>query len=106
MSGDEAFRLYDSLGVPLDFMEDIAGQRGLAIDREGFERAMEGQRERARAGSAFKASDKGLTIRRSRRTSSEPLASAGDQFAATSDDGRRRAGGRRCSTTNGGRRTS
>ena len=52
--GDEAFRLYDSLGVPLDFMEDLAGQRGLAIDREGFERAMEGQREKARAGSTFK----------------------------------------------------
>ena len=34
-------------------MEDIAGQRGLTIDREGYERAMEGQRERARAGSSF-----------------------------------------------------
>ena len=53
LPGDEAFRLYDSLGVPLDFMEDIAGQRGLSIDREGYERAMEGQRERARAGSSF-----------------------------------------------------
>src|SRR5207245_1784682 len=53
LGGDEAFRLYDSLGVPLDFMEDLAGQRGLGIDREGYERAMEGQRERARGGSAF-----------------------------------------------------
>jgi alanyl-tRNA synthetase len=53
LPGDEAFRMYDSLGVPLDFMEDIAGQRGLSIDREGYERAMEGQRERARAGSSF-----------------------------------------------------
>jgi alanyl-tRNA synthetase len=51
--GDDAFRLYDSLGVPLDFMEDLATQRGLTIDRPGYERAMEGQRERARAGSAF-----------------------------------------------------
>jgi alanyl-tRNA synthetase len=51
--GDEMFRLYDSLGVPVDFMEDLAGERQLAIDREGYERAMEGQRERARAGSAF-----------------------------------------------------
>ncbi|MFO7302479.1 MAG: alanine--tRNA ligase [Acidobacteriota bacterium] len=51
--GDEIFRLYDSLGVPLDFAEDLAGQRGLTIDREGYERAMEAQRERARAGSAF-----------------------------------------------------
>src|SRR5215471_11450022 len=53
LPGDEAFRLYDSLGVPLDFMEDIASQRGLTIDRAGYDRAMEGQRERARAGSAF-----------------------------------------------------
>ncbi|CAN5888274.1 alanine--tRNA ligase [soil metagenome] len=60
--GKDAFRLYDSLGVPLDFMDDLAGQRGLAIDHEGFERAMEGQRERARAGSAFKGGTKGLTV--------------------------------------------
>ena len=59
VSGDEAFRLYDSLGVPLDFMEDLAGQRQLAIDREGYERAMEAQRERARAGSAFKTPRRG-----------------------------------------------
>jgi alanyl-tRNA synthetase len=60
--GDEAFRLYDSLGVPLDFMEDLAGQRQMAIDREGFDRAIEGQREKGRAGSAFKRAAKGLTL--------------------------------------------
>jgi alanyl-tRNA synthetase len=60
--GDEAFRLYDSLGVPLDFMEDLAGQRNLTVDRAGFERAMEGQRERARAGSAFRGGEKALSI--------------------------------------------
>ena len=51
--GEDAFRLYDSLGVPLDFMEDLAAQRGIAIDRAGFESSMEEQRERARAGSSF-----------------------------------------------------
>src|SRR3954447_4845166 len=55
LPGDEAVRMYDSLGVPLDFMEDLAAQRGLTLDREGYERAMEGQRERARAGSSFEA---------------------------------------------------
>ncbi len=35
LPGDEAFRLYDSLGVPLDFMEDLAGQRRLSVDRAG-----------------------------------------------------------------------
>jgi alanyl-tRNA synthetase len=54
LPGEDAFRLYDSLGVPLDFMEDLAEQRGLTLDRAGYERAMEGQRVKARAGSAFK----------------------------------------------------
>ena len=53
VSGDDAFRLYDSLGVPYDFMEDLASERQLTIDREAYDRAMEGQRERARAGSTF-----------------------------------------------------
>jgi alanyl-tRNA synthetase len=53
VSGEEVFRLYDSLGVPFDFAEDLASQRGLSIDRQAYDNAMEGQRERARAGSAF-----------------------------------------------------
>ena len=51
--GEDVFRLYDSLGVPVDFIEDLAGERQLTLDRAGYERAMEGQRERARAGSTF-----------------------------------------------------
>jgi alanyl-tRNA synthetase len=62
MPGEEAFRLYDSLGVPLDFMEDLAGQRHITIDREGYERAMEGQRVKARAGSTFKEAEKALAL--------------------------------------------
>ena len=62
MSGDDAFRLYDSLGVPLDFMEDLASQRHITIDREGYERAMEGQRVKARAGSTFKEAEKALAL--------------------------------------------
>jgi alanyl-tRNA synthetase len=53
VSGDEVFRLYDSLGVPFDFADDLAEQRGLTIDRAAYEAAMEGQRERARSGSKF-----------------------------------------------------
>ena len=60
VSGEEAFKLYDSLGVPLDFIEDLATQRGIPLDREGFERAMAGQRQKARAGSTFKAGGKEL----------------------------------------------
>jgi alanyl-tRNA synthetase len=51
--GDEVFRLYDTLGVPVDFIEELAGERRLTIDADGFERAMAAQRQRARAGSAF-----------------------------------------------------
>ncbi len=52
--GDEVFRLYDSLGVPLDFADDLAEQRGLSVDHQAFERAMEAQRQRGRAGGKFK----------------------------------------------------
>ncbi|HYB96052.1 MAG TPA: alanine--tRNA ligase [Vicinamibacterales bacterium] len=51
--GGEAFKLYDSYGLPRDFIEDLASNQGLRFDAEGFDAAMEGQREKARAGSAF-----------------------------------------------------
>ena len=79
IAGDEAFRLYDSLGVPYDFMDDLAGQRGLSIDREGYDRAMEGQRVKARAGSAFKGGDKALAFVLSPDLE-EAFDRAGDQF--------------------------
>ena len=47
------FRLYDTYGFPLDLTSDIARERGLTIDKAGFERAMDAQRERARAASKF-----------------------------------------------------
>jgi alanyl-tRNA synthetase len=77
--GVEAFRLYDSLGVPLDFMEDLASQRQMAIDREGFERAMEEQRGRARAGSAFKGPEAELSFAVPPEVESR-FAEAGDDF--------------------------
>jgi len=49
LSGDKAFRLYDTFGMPLDFMQDAARDQGITFDREGFDRAMAEQRERARA---------------------------------------------------------
>ena len=53
VSGDVAFRLYDTYGIPRDFIEDMIDERKLSLDREGFERAMEGQRDKARAKSKF-----------------------------------------------------
>ena len=47
--GEEAFRLYDTFGFPLDLTEDIAEEAGLKVDVEGFNRAMEAQRNKARS---------------------------------------------------------
>src|SRR3954470_597581 len=47
--GEAAFKLYDTFGLPFDFMMDAARDQGLHFDVEGFERAMQQQRERARA---------------------------------------------------------
>ncbi|AOQ24381.1 Alanine--tRNA ligase [Moorella thermoacetica] len=49
VSGLEAFTLYDTYGFPLDLTEEIAGEGGFKVDRDGFEKAMAAQRERARA---------------------------------------------------------
>ena len=51
--GDLAFRLYDTFGFPADLTADYARERGLSVDMPGFEKAMEAQRERARAASQF-----------------------------------------------------
>jgi len=45
----DAFKLYDTYGFPLDLTELMARERGLAVDKEGFEKLMEEQRARARA---------------------------------------------------------
>ena len=48
-SGEQAFRLYDTYGLPLDFIRDSARDAGLSFDEAGFEKAMEEQRAKARA---------------------------------------------------------
>ena len=56
LDGDQVFRLYDTYGLPVDFIEDMANERGLTVDRAAFERALEGQRETSRAGQTFQRS--------------------------------------------------
>ncbi len=51
--GDVVFKLYDTYGFPVDLTADIARERELSIDEDGFEREMQAQRERARSASAF-----------------------------------------------------
>ena len=49
ISGDDAFRLHDTFGFPLDLTRDAAEEHGLRVDEEGFEGLMGEQRDRARA---------------------------------------------------------
>ena len=49
LSGDKAFKLYDTYGFPLDLTEEILEEQGFGIDEEGFHKEMEEQRQRARA---------------------------------------------------------
>ncbi len=57
--GGTVFKLYDTYGFPVDLTADIARERDLTIDMEGFESHMEAQRERARAASQFRADHAG-----------------------------------------------
>ena len=53
LSGEAAFKLYDTYGFPVDLTADIARERGVTVDEAGFEAAMNEQRARARAASSF-----------------------------------------------------
>ncbi|HDS2911127.1 alanine--tRNA ligase [Morganella morganii] len=53
LSGEAAFRLYDTYGFPLDLTADVCRERNLKVDEAGFEAAMEEQRRRARENSGF-----------------------------------------------------
>jgi alanyl-tRNA synthetase len=55
--GDAAFRLYDTFGLPLEITRDVAEEQGLEVDEEGYQVALEAQRERARAAEVFEAVD-------------------------------------------------
>ncbi len=53
IDGETAFQLYDTFGFPLELTTEIAGEKGLRVDVEGFESAMEQQRQRAKDASDF-----------------------------------------------------
>ena len=57
LPGGTAFLLHDTYGFPLELTQEIAGERGVAVDNAGFETAMKSQRERAKAGRKGSATD-------------------------------------------------
>ena len=79
LSGEVIFKLYDTYGFPYDLTADIARERNISLDEEGFEREMAAQRARARAAQNFKANTQlsyegkdtefhGYTVRQSEST--------------------------------------
>ncbi len=54
LDGETAFTLYDTYGFPFDLTADVCRERNVKVDEAGFERAMDAQRERARAASQFR----------------------------------------------------
>jgi alanyl-tRNA synthetase len=76
--GETVFRLYDTYGFPLDLTADVARERGLTIDQEGFDAAMAAQRGRARAASKF-----GADLRESVKLSGKTDFSGYDRLAGS-----------------------
>ncbi len=60
ISGETAFKLYDTFGFPVDLTADYAREHNLRVDMDGFEQAMQAQRERARSASSFAIGQSGL----------------------------------------------
>jgi len=58
--GAEAFKLYDTFGLPLEIIRDVAEERGMFVDEAGFQEALAQQREKARASEKFEMDDKSL----------------------------------------------
>jgi alanyl-tRNA synthetase len=82
--GEEAFRLYDTYGFPLDLTELLARERDLAVDTKGFEQAMALQRERAKvAGKTIADEQKGEWITVTEGSSSDFIGYAQSQSASS-----------------------
>ncbi|MFH1861723.1 MAG: alanine--tRNA ligase [bacterium] len=62
LPGEEAFRLYDTFGFPLDLTQLMASEQGIAVDLAGFEQAMDQQRQRARQSGKFATLDEHFEV--------------------------------------------
>ncbi|MFC4280060.1 alanine--tRNA ligase [Thalassotalea piscium] len=80
ISGEDVFKLYDTYGFPADLTADIARERQLKIDHDGFDVAMKKQRQRAQQASQF-ATDYNEQLKTDKYTSFKGYTN--DQFSAT-----------------------
>jgi alanyl-tRNA synthetase len=78
IDGDTVFKLYDTYGFPMDLTADIARERGLSIDQERFEAAMEEQRKRSQQASKF-----GVDLRGGSAIDARSLFQGYDRLSAT-----------------------
>lgn len=76
LSGEKAFKLYDTYGFPMDLTQEILEEQGFEIDEDGFQREMEAQRQRARA-------DRGAMEDESWKE--DPLSTLDESIASTFD---------------------
>jgi len=91
MDAEAAFQLYDTHGIPIEFMEQRLQEEGLGFDREGFEQAMDQRRAQSRAGSGF--GDEAIVFKREalspqalERLHRENLATEFDGYDATESE--------------------
>ena len=79
LAGEEMFRLYDTHGLPLDFIDELAAEKRVTVDRDGFERHLESQRTRSRTKTRFGAAETaGFTFESDAERSA--MAAAPDRF--------------------------
>ena len=79
LPGAVAFQLYDTFGIPYDFIEDTAATQGMKVDEAAYTAAMEGQRDKARKSNSFKARAADITWTPATGTDKK-LEHAGDHF--------------------------
>jgi alanyl-tRNA synthetase len=76
LPGEVAFRLYDTFGIPYDFIEDTAATQDVRVDRPAYDKAMQAQRDKGRGAGGFEDDRAAAFV----LDDEETLKDAGDQF--------------------------